>query len=142
MVDHDTRVRLAQLRDTPLSVEEVLQAVRGPEAGGVGLFVGQVRAHDHEHRVTGLNYTAHPTAQQVLYDVVRAVLADDIAAAAAVHRTGELVIGDLAVVVAVSAAHRGAALRACGELIDTLKATVPIWKHQLFADGTDEWVGL
>ena len=65
-----------------------------------------------------------------------------VIALAAVHRVGHLEIGDLAVVVAVSAAHRGAALAACHELIDTLKARVPIWKHQLFSDGTDEWVGL
>ena len=141
-MDHDARVRLAQLRDTPLSVDEVLDAVRGPEAGGVGLFVGQVRAHDHTQPVVRLDYTAHPTAQQTLHDVVRSVLTDEITAAAAVHRTGELVVGDLAVVVAVSAAHRQAALRVCAELIDVLKTTVPIWKHQVFADGTDEWVGL
>ena len=65
-----------------------------------------------------------------------------VIALAAVHRVGHLEIGDLAVVVAVSAAHRGAALEACRELIDTLKARVPIWKHQLFSDGSDEWVGL
>lgn len=142
MVDHDARVRLAELRDTPLSVDEVLAAVRSPETGGIGLFVGQVRAHDHDQRVTGLDYTAHPTAEQVLHDVISGVLTDDITAAAAVHRTGELVIGDLAVVVAVSSAHRAPALQVCAALIEELKATVPIWKHQMFADGTDEWVGL
>ncbi|NYJ73862.1 molybdenum cofactor biosynthesis protein MoaE [Allobranchiibius huperziae] len=141
-MDHDARVRLAHLRDAPLSVDEVLRAVQDPEAGGVGLFVGQVRAHDHAQPVVRLDYTAHPTAEQTLHDVVRSVLTDEITAAAAVHRTGELVVGDLAVVVAVSAAHRQAALRVCAELIDVLKTTVPIWKHQVFADGTDEWVGL
>lgn len=142
MVDHDVRVRLAELRDTPLSVDEVLAAVRAPEAGGIGLFVGQVRARDHDQRVVGLDYSAHPTAKQTLHDVVQSVLTQEITVAAAVHRTGELVIGDLAVVVAVSAPHRGAALRVCTELIDAIKTTVPIWKHQIFADGTDEWVGL
>jgi molybdopterin synthase catalytic subunit len=60
---------------------------------------------------------------------------------AAVHRVGDLAIGDLAVVVAVSCPHRAEALDACRALIDELKATVPIWKHQRFADGASEWVG-
>ena len=60
---------------------------------------------------------------------------------AAVHRTGDLDVGDLAVVVGVSCAHRAEAFHACHALIDELKATVPIWKHQRFTDGTDEWVG-
>ena len=59
-----------------------------------------------------------------------------------VHRVGRLDVGDLAVVVAVSAEHRGEAFDVCRELIDEFKATVPIWKHQRFADGSDEWVGL
>jgi molybdopterin synthase catalytic subunit len=65
-----------------------------------------------------------------------------VTALAAVHRVGDLVIGDLAVVVAVSAPHRGEAFEACRDLIDTLKSTVPIWKHQAFEDGGEEWVGL
>jgi molybdopterin synthase catalytic subunit len=60
---------------------------------------------------------------------------------AVVHRTGDLAIGDLAVVAAVACPHRGEAFDACRELIDVLKASVPIWKHQLFTDGTSEWVG-
>jgi molybdopterin synthase catalytic subunit len=61
---------------------------------------------------------------------------------AAVHRVGDLAVGDLAVVVGVSCPHRGAAFEACRELIDELKSRVPIWKHQVFADGAQEWVGL
>jgi molybdopterin synthase catalytic subunit len=60
---------------------------------------------------------------------------------AAVHRVGDLVVGDLAVVVAAGAAHRAEAFAAARQLIDDLKAEVPIWKHQRFADGTQEWVG-
>lgn len=141
-MSHDPRVRIAQLRDTPLSIDEVLAAVSDDDTGGISLFVGQVRAHDHAQPVTQLNYSAHPSAEQVLHDVVRGALNDEVSAAAAVHRTGELIVGDLAVVVAVSAAHRQAALAACAELIDVLKHTVPIWKHQVFQDGSDEWVGL
>jgi molybdopterin synthase catalytic subunit len=61
---------------------------------------------------------------------------------AAVHRVGDLAVGDLAVVVAASCAHRGDAFEAARSLIDELKATIPIWKHQLFSDGSDEWVGV
>jgi molybdopterin synthase catalytic subunit len=90
----------------------------------------------------GLDYTAHPTAAATLRSVCEQVAErHPVHAIAAVHRVGELVIGDLAVVVAASAAHRGQAFDAARDLIDTLKAEVPIWKHQRFADGTEEWVG-
>ena len=78
-----------------------------------------------------------------LREVVEAVAArHPVRAVAAVHRVGDLAIGDAAVVVAAAADHRGEAFDAARELIDDLKATVPIWKHQAFADGSDEWVGL
>lgn len=138
----DPRITLADIRDTPLSVDEVLAAVADPVAGGVGLFVGVVRDHDHAKDVQGLEYSAHPSAIDELRKVAASVLDDEITKVAAVHRIGRLAVGDLAVVVAVSAPHRGPALDACHRLIDDLKVTVPIWKHQSFADGSDEWVGL
>jgi molybdopterin synthase catalytic subunit len=92
--------------------------------------------------VTGLEYTAHPTALARLQEVADSVAARfDIVALAAVHRVGALAIGDAAVLVATSAVHRAEAFEASRALIDELKQTVPIWKHQLFADGTEEWVG-
>jgi molybdopterin synthase catalytic subunit len=130
------------LRETPLEVAEVLDALAGPAVGGIDVFVGTVRDHDHEQGVTGLEYSAHPTALARMRDVAESV-ADtyDVLAVAAVHRVGRLGIGDAAVVVGTAAVHRGEAFDASRALIDELKATVPIWKHQLFADGTDEWVG-
>jgi molybdopterin synthase catalytic subunit len=135
-------VRLVDLRDTPLDVAEVLDALADRAVGGIDVFVGTVRDHDHDQGVTGLEYTAHPTALDRLRDVVQGV-ADkyDVLAVAAVHRVGALAIGDAAVIVATAAAHRGEAFDASRALIDELKDTVPIWKHQLFSDGTDEWVG-
>jgi molybdopterin synthase catalytic subunit len=135
-------VRLVDLRDTPLDVAEVLDALADRAVGGIDVFVGTVRDHDHDQGVTGLEYTAHPTALDRLRDVVQGV-ADkyDVLAVAAVHRVGALAIGDVAVVVATAAVHRGEAFDASRALIDELKDTVPIWKHQLFSDGTDEWVG-
>lgn len=135
-------VRLVDIRDVPLEVAEVLACLDEAADGGVTLFVGRVRNHDAGKGVTGLDYTAHPTALDRLRAVCDRVAADhDVSGVAAVHRTGRLAIGDLAVVVATSAAHRGQAFDASRDLIDTLKREVPIWKHQLFDDGTEEWVG-
>lgn len=136
-----TVIRLAELRDEPLSVDEVLRAVRHPAAGGIALFTGVVRDHDQGRGVTRLSYSAHPSAGAELRRVAEKVAADfDVLALAAVHRTGQLDVGEIAVVVAVSCPHRGAAFDACRVLIDELKATVPIWKHQEFGDGGSEWV--
>lgn len=135
-------VRLVDLRSTPLSVDEVLSAVADPSAGGHAVFVGTVRDHDVGQDVVDLSYSAHPSAVAALGRVAeRVATADGLVGVAAVHRVGDLKIGDLAVVVAVSAVHRGEAFAACRRLIDELKAEVPIWKHQRFADGTAEWVG-
>ncbi|WP_329519695.1 molybdenum cofactor biosynthesis protein MoaE [Spirillospora sp. NBC_01491] len=135
-------IRLADVRDTPLSVDEVFGAVGSPAAGGTALFVGTVRDADHARAVRNLSYSAHPTAGRELRAVMEKVAADlPVLALAAVHRVGDLEIGDLAVVVAASSPHRAEAFEACRRLIDDLKALVPIWKHQTFADGGDEWVG-
>lgn len=136
-------IRVLDVRDEPLSVDEVLAAVRDPAAGGICVFIGTVRSVDHDQSVTRLEYEAHPTVQRMLTDVAEKVAADipDATALAAVHRVGTLEIGDLAVVVAASAPHRAEAFAACRQFIDDLKSEVPIWKHQLFADGSDEWVG-
>ncbi|MFC5718767.1 molybdenum cofactor biosynthesis protein MoaE [Streptomyces gamaensis] len=135
-------VRLLAVRDTPLSVDEVFAAVGDAAAGGTALFVGTVRDHDGGAGVTGLGYSAHPSAEAELRRVAEKVAADfPVRALAAVHRVGELAVGDLAVVVAVSCPHRAEAFAACRRLIDDLKREVPIWKHQTFSDGTEEWVG-
>ena len=134
-------IRLAELREEPLSVDEVYAAVSDPAAGGIAVFAGAVRDHDHGQSVTGLSYSAHPSAADQLREVAEKVAARfDVHAVAAVHRVGDLAIGDLAVVVGVSSAHRATAFEACRALIDDLKATVPIWKHQRFASGDSEWV--
>jgi molybdopterin synthase catalytic subunit len=136
-------VRLIGIRAEPLSVDEALAAVADQAAGGTALFTGQVRDSDHGRGVTRLSYTAHETASDELRRVAEKVAAESGALAlAAMHRIGELAVGDLAVVVAVSCPHRAEAFAACRALIDELKATVPIWKHQHFDDGGSEWVGV
>ncbi len=134
-------IRLLDLREVALDPAEVLAVVDDPAAGGVNLFVGAVRDHDHGEPVDYLDYTAHPTALQRLEEVATGVAEEfEVIALAAVHRTGRLEIGDIAVVVAVSAAHRGQAYDASRALIDRLKASLPVWKHQVFGDGREEWV--
>ena len=136
-------IRLIAIRDTALSVDEVRTAIADPAAGGEVLFVGTVRDNDAEKGVTALSYTAHPSAAADLRKVAEAIVAKypDVIAVAAAHRVGDLAVGDLAVVVGVSCAHRAEAFHACHALIDELKASAPIWKHQRFTDGSDEWVG-
>jgi molybdopterin synthase catalytic subunit len=135
-------VRLIAIRDTELSVDEVRAAVAGPGAGGIALFAGVVRDSDHDQGVTGLSYSAHPSAEAELWRVAELIAEKfKVLGIAAVHRVGDLAIGDLAVVAAVACPHRTEAFDACRELIDVLKASVPIWKHQRFTDGTSEWVG-
>lgn len=135
-------IRLLDIRETPLSVDEVLNAVGDQAAGGTAIFVGTVREQDQGKPVTLLSYSAHPSAADVLRQVAEKIAADfPLTALAAVHRTGDLRLGDIAVIVAVAAPHRGEAFEASRRLIDDLKHHVPIWKHQVFGDGTTEWVG-
>jgi molybdopterin synthase catalytic subunit len=135
-------VRLIAVRESDLSVDEVRAAVADPAAGGIVLFAGAVRDSDHDQGVSGLSYSAHPSAVDELRRVAEAIAEKyPVIGIAAVHRVGDLAIGDLAVVLAVSCPHRAEAFDACRDLIDFLKASVPIWKHQRFDDGTAEWVG-
>ncbi len=135
-------VRLIAVRESELSVDEVRAAVADPAAGGIALFAGAVRDSDHDRGVSGLSYSAHPSAVDELRRVAEEIAEKHpVIGIAAVHRVGDLAIGDLAVVLAVSCPHRAEAFNACRDLIDILKASVPIWKHQRFDDGTAEWVG-
>lgn len=136
-------VSMAQIREEPLSVDEVLASVQHPSCGGITVFVGVVRDHDRGQDVASLDYSVHPTAAARLTEVTQTVAARSGAVrVAALHRSGHLEIGDLAVVVAAAAPHRDAAFTACRDLIDTLKAEVPIWKHQHLGAGGTEWVGM
>lgn len=127
----------------PLSLDRALAEVSAPQVGGVALFVGLVRDHDEGRGVTALSYSAHPSAEEALAATAAAVAGEYAVEQVWVeHRTGDLVVGDLAVVVAVGAAHRGPALECCRALIDRLKTEVPIWKEQSYRDGQVAWVGV
>jgi molybdopterin synthase catalytic subunit len=134
-------VRLIDIRETPLSIDEVFAAISDPSAGGTCLFIGTVRDHDGGQGVQSLDYSHHPSARERLREVAQEVAATSGATAvAAVHRVGALAIGDLAVVVGASASHRAQAFEAARQLIDTLKLQVPVWKHQMFDSGESQWV--
>lgn len=123
-----------------LAVHEAL--VARESAGAVVGFAGVVRDHDGGRTVTRLEYSAHPSAQQTLADVAAEIAADchGVRAIAVSHRIGALQIGDAALVAAVAADHRAAAFETCARLVDMVKERIPVWKHQFFADGTEEWV--
>jgi len=133
-------VRSALTTET-LDVSEHEAAVAHPAAGAVVSFAGVVRDHDGGRAVTRLNYEAHPSAEAVLAEVAAEIAKEPAVRAVAVsHRVGELAIGDVALAAAVSTAHRAEAFALCARLVDEVKARLPVWKHQIFADGTDEWV--
>lgn len=155
----------AVLSAEPISVDQAIAAVESETAGAVVSFSGVVRNHDGGRQVERLSYSAHPTAHQVMADVVARLVAEQVAGPAAgqaagpsggqpgtpapaqpvriwaAHRIGMLEIGQPALVCAVSAAHRGQAFAVCSDLVDRIKEQVPIWKEQFFTDGTVEWVG-
>ena len=132
---------LCEVTTAPLSVEDHLAAVSGAASGAVVVFSGVVRDHDGGRSVVALEYEGHPSAGGVLEACRAEIEADPLVHAVAVsHRIGALTIGDSALVAAVSAAHRAEAFAACERLVDLVKERLPIWKRQVFPDGTDEWV--
>ncbi|WP_344009416.1 molybdenum cofactor biosynthesis protein MoaE [Nocardioides lentus] len=136
-------VRLVDVVEHAIDVEQVTASLDDLAAGAVCVFVGRVRDHDEGHDVTGLSYEAHPTALARMREVCeRVAAAHDVRGIAVVHRTGDIPIGEAAVVGVASAAHRWESFRATEDLIDTLKAEVPIWKHQTYASGDTGWVGV
>ena len=134
-------VRRADVVDAPVTVRDVASLVADAGAGAVVTFSGDVRDHDGGRSVARLEYEGHPTAATVLAQVAQAVAErHEVIAIAVMHRVGPLAIGDAALVAAVSAVHRKEAFAACADLVDEVKHQLPVWKHQVFTDGTDEWV--
>jgi molybdopterin synthase catalytic subunit len=134
-------VTIVEVVDRALDLAAHEKAVADVRAGAVVSFQGVVRDHDHGRSVTLLEYEGHPTAADVLREVAEEIAADPAVHAVAIsHRVGSLAIGDVALVAAVSTSHRAAAFEACARLVDEAKARLPIWKRQVFTDGTEEWV--
>jgi molybdenum cofactor synthesis domain-containing protein len=138
------RVLVATVTEEPVSVDEHAALVADAAAGAVVTFAGVVRDHDHGRGVRDLEYVGHPTAKDVVAEVVAEVAAkhgpSGVRAVAVSHRIGPLAVGDVALAVAVAAEHRKEAFAACSDLVDEVKARLPVWKRQTFTDGTEEWV--
>jgi molybdopterin synthase catalytic subunit len=137
-------VVLTALRETPLSIDEAYAAVSHPAAGGVAIFVGVVRNHAEGRAVDRLDYEAHATlAARELARIAAEVQAEHPGSrVCAIHRTGSLRVGDKAVVVAASSAHRADSFTACRALIERIKESVPIWKKEWALEGDASWVNL
>jgi molybdopterin synthase catalytic subunit len=138
-------VRIASLlTDQALDVAAAHDAVVHPEAGGIGVFTGLVRNHHEGDAVDHLVYEAwEERAEAALAEVARDVAErhPSVRAVYVAHRLGRLEVGDVSVVCAASAPHRDQALAAAGDLIEQVKAHVPIWKREHLADGTVRWPG-
>ena len=136
------RVVVTGVGAEPLDPGALLASVEDPAAGAAVSFVGRVRDHDGGRTVTALEYHEHPSAATVVAGIAEEIAArDGVVAVSVVHRTGLLDIGGIAIVAAVSAAHRSEAFIACTDLVDEVKRRLPVWKRQVFDDDTDEWVG-
>lgn len=136
-----TEIRLVRVTESPLDAVALEALAHDHSAGAVVTFCGNVRDHDHGRRVESLHYEGHPSAQQELEAVAAELAARfDVVALVIAHRIGALAMGDTALFVAVSAAHRGEAFTACAAAVDLTKERLPVWKYQRFTDGTDEWV--
>lgn len=124
----------------PIDCAALRAWVSDERAGAVVTFEGIVRNHDHGRAVTGIEYVGHPSASDV---VARAVAEfterEGVHAVVAQHRVGVLAVGEVALFVAVGASHRGQAFSCASDLVDRIKEVLPVWKKQLFADGTHEW---
>jgi molybdopterin synthase catalytic subunit len=138
-----TLVTRAAITDQPILLAELEELVSHQAAGAVVGFAGVIRNHDGGRQVVRLEYSAHPSAAEVIAEIVTEVAARShgVRAVAATHRVGALQIGEPALIVAVAADHRHAAFETCAQLVDAIKARLPVWKRQVFADGSDEWVG-
>lgn len=137
-------VRRARIDTEPLDVAAHLAAVEDDAAGAVTTFIGRVRDHDPQASapVVALEYSAHPDAEAGLRAIAERAAEGTEALVAVSHRVGTLAVGDLAVVIAVAAPHRGEAFEVCRDVIETIKRELPVWKRQRAADGTAQWQGL
>lgn len=140
MITSAARVALAAVDDRPLDVARLAALVSDDRAGATVTFTGVVRNHDAGRAVDGIEYVGHPSADAIIAEVAAEFTGrEGVHAIVVAHRVGTLTIGDLALVAAVSASHRAQAFSTCSDLVDLIKQRLPIWKRQVFSDGSSEW---
>lgn len=135
---------IAAISAEPLSLDAHVAAVADTSHGAVATFVGLVRDHDPSvvGTVTHLEYSCHPDAAAVLERIVTEVENAHGVVIALTHRVGLLAVGEAAIVAAAADAHRAGAFDACREVVERVKAELPIWKREILADGSHTWVGV
>lgn len=134
-------IRLVDVVERPLDLAAMQALVADRSAGAVVSFCGDVRDNDHGRAVRSLHYEGHPTAAGILAEVADEIAARfDLVGLAVAHRVGSIPIGESALIAVVSSRHRGEAFTACHALVDLTKERIPVWKYQVFEDGTHEWV--
>lgn len=136
---------LACISPVPLSIDDAVRFVSGPEIGGLVTFIGTARTKSSVHAervVERLEYEAYvPMAESMLTTIAEEILAAfEIDRIALMHRTGTVLIGESAIVTAVSARHRAPAFDACRAAVDAVKQRLPVWKKEVYRDGS-EWIG-
>jgi molybdopterin synthase catalytic subunit len=130
------------LTEEPIRLDPLIDQIRAPDRGGIAIFLGLVRDHHLGKGVLGLDYSAYgEMAESVTNEIVREATGNRPRASVVVqHRVGALTVGDIAVAVVAAAPHRADAFDACRYVIEELKKRVPVWKKEMFVDGTVEWV--
>lgn len=137
------KVIFAEISDEPINVP-ALAGLIGHEAAGASVsFLGVVRNHDTGQGVDSIEYSAHPQAAEIIAELADEIAGrDGVHAVGITHRVGHLHVGDIAMLAAVAAEHRGQAFAATSDLVDEVKKRLPVWKKQHFSDGHTEWTGL
>lgn len=136
-------VIFAEISDQPLDVAELASRVSHDAAGASVTFSGVVRNHDLGQAVDSIEYSSHPLAGEIIATLATEISGrEGVRAVGIVHRVGHLQVGDIAMVAVVAAEHRGQAFSATSDLVDEVKARLPVWKKQHFSDGHTEWTGL
>lgn len=142
MTDTLARITAAGVQDEPLDVQALAAAVGDDMAGATVTFTGVVRNHDAGRGVTEIEYVGHPTAAGIVADVAAEFAArEGVHAISVVHRVGVLRVGDVALAVSVTASHRKQAFTTAADIVDRVKEVLPVWKRQLYTDGTHHWTG-
>ena len=133
---------MAILTEEPIRLDPLIDQVRAPDRGGIAIFLGLVRDHHQGKGVLGLDYSAYgPMAEAETARIITEAQSLGLGAHVVVqHRIGALTVGDIAVAVVAASAHRAEAFDACRYVIEELKKRVPVWKKEMFVDGTVEWV--